>query len=61
MATKKPKISVYLESEEQKQALEEWAQQEKRTVSNLISYIVDQALESRESKNSKDLDKKKIK
>ena len=52
MATTKPKISIYLSSEEQKQALESWAREEKRTISNLISFLLDKALEERQGKNS---------
>jgi hypothetical protein len=52
MATTKPKISIYLSSEEQKQALESWAKEEKRTISNLISFLLDKALEERQKKNS---------
>ncbi len=44
VATKKPKVSIYL-SDEQKTALEDWAKREKRSISNLISVLVDEALE----------------
>ena len=47
MATKKPKISIYLDSDEQKQALDDWCREEKRSISNLVSFIIDQALKSR--------------
>ncbi len=53
MATKKPKISIYLESDEQKQALEEWCKEEKRSISNLVSFIIDQALTSRNAAKRK--------
>ena len=52
VTTKKPKISIYL-SEEQKSELDEWAKEEKRSVSNLISVLVDEALENRKEKKSK--------
>ncbi len=52
VTTKKPKISIYL-SEEQKGELDEWAKEEKRSVSNLISVLVDEALENRKEKKSK--------
>lgn len=52
MATKKPKISIYL-SDEQKEALEDWAKREKRSISNLISVLVDEALEKQTSKKEK--------
>jgi hypothetical protein len=56
MATKKPKISIYLESDEQKQALEEWCHEEKRSISNLVSFLIDQALKKRTL--TKDSDRK---
>lgn len=43
MATKKPKVMIYL-SEEQKDELDKWAKSEKRSVSNLVGFLVDQAL-----------------
>jgi metal-responsive CopG/Arc/MetJ family transcriptional regulator len=52
VTTKKPKISIYL-SEEQKGELDEWAKEEKRSVSNLISVLVDDALESRKQRKKK--------
>jgi hypothetical protein len=52
MATKKPKVSIYL-SEEQKEALEAWAKREKRSISNLISVLVDEALEKQSNKKEK--------
>lgn len=51
MATKKPKVMIYL-SEEQKEELDKWAKSEKRSVSNLVGFLVDQALESYKQKNS---------
>lgn len=44
MTTKKPKVTIYL-SEEQKADLDNWAKSQKRSVSNLVSFLVDQALE----------------
>ncbi len=49
VATKKPKVSIYL-SDEQKNALEDWAKREKRSISNLISVLVDEALEQQKQK-----------
>ena len=54
MTTKKPKVTIYL-SEEQKADLDNWAKSQKRSVSNLVSFLVDQALEDYKSK---DADKK---
>jgi hypothetical protein len=48
VATKKPKVSIYL-SDEQKNALEDWAKREKRSISNLISVLVDEALEKQKA------------
>ncbi len=53
MATKKPKVMVYLSSEEQKDELEKWAKSEKRSVSNLVGVIVEQALEARKQDSDK--------
>ena len=50
MATKKPKVMIYL-SEEQKEELDKWAKAEKRSVSNLVGFLVDQALESYKQKD----------
>lgn len=50
MATKKPKVMIYL-SEEQKEELDKWAKSEKRSVSNLVGFLVDQALEERKEKS----------
>jgi hypothetical protein len=57
MATKKPKVMIYL-SEEQKEELDKWAKSEKRSVSNLVGFLVDQALENYKQKNS-ELEKSK--
>jgi hypothetical protein len=52
MGTKKPKVMIYL-SEEQKEELDKWAKSEKRSVSNLVGFLVDQALEGRKQKSHK--------
>lgn len=49
MATTKPKVMIYL-SEEQKAELDKWAKSEKRSISNLVGFLVDQALENRKEK-----------
>lgn len=43
MATKRPKISIYI-SDEQKDLLEVQAKKQKRSVSNLVSVIVEEWL-----------------
>ena len=57
MATKKPKVMIYL-SEEQKKELDKWAKSEKRSVSNLVGFLVDQALEEYKGKNADKRDDK---
>ena len=41
--TKRPKISIYI-SEEQKEVLESWAKSETRTVSNLVSHLIEKGI-----------------
>ncbi len=53
VATNKPKVMIYL-SEEQKSELDQWAKEEKRSVSNLVSVLVDQALENRKQAKVKE-------
>jgi uncharacterized protein (DUF1778 family) len=43
MATKRPKISIYI-SDEQKDLLEVQAKKQKRSISNLVSVIVEEWL-----------------
>lgn len=42
--TKKPKISIYI-SEEQKKILEEWADNETRSISNLVNHLIEKGIE----------------
>jgi hypothetical protein len=49
VTTKKPKVTIYL-NDEQKEELDRWAKSEKRSVSNLVGFLVDQALENHKSK-----------
>lgn len=58
VATKKPKISIYL-SDDQKTALEDWAKREKRSISNLISVLVDEALEKQKAEDEDSTDRSK--
>lgn len=46
MTTKKPRLTIYL-TEERKQVLEEWAEEEKRTLTNLVGLILDAAIEEK--------------
>ncbi len=50
VTTKKPKVTIYL-NDEQKEELDKWAKSEKRSVSNLVGFLVDQALEGRKQKS----------
>ena len=43
MPSKRPKVMIYL-SEEMKAELSAWAKQEKRSVSNLVTLLVEDAL-----------------
>ena len=48
MTTKKPRLTIYL-SEEQRDYLEKWSLEEKRTMSNLVGLLIDHAIKERES------------
>ncbi len=56
MTTKKPRLTIYL-TEERKRFLEEWAETEKRTLTNLVGLILDAAIEEK-AKSSKPKQKK---
>jgi len=52
MPSKKPRVMVYL-SEEDKKELDQWAKEETRTVNNLITRLIENALsEKRKRSNS---------
>ena len=46
MATKKPRLTIYLETQ-RKEYLEQWAKSEKRTLTNLVGLILDEAIDRR--------------
>lgn len=54
MTTRKPRLTIYL-TPEKKQYLEEWAEKDKRTLTNLVGLLIDEAMERRqqEGENSK--------
>uniref|UniRef100_A0A8J6ZLW2 Ribbon-helix-helix protein, CopG family n=1 Tax=Desmonostoc muscorum LEGE 12446 TaxID=1828758 RepID=A0A8J6ZLW2_DESMC len=49
MATKKPKVSIYLPPE-LKEELDTWAEEENRSVSNLVETVIRDALAARRKK-----------
>ncbi len=52
MATNKPRLTIYL-LPEQKQYLEEWAEEDKRTLTNLVGMLLDKCIEERQQAKSK--------
>lgn len=57
MATRKPRVTVYIEPECKKH-LKEWATEEKRTLNNLITVILEEAVERKlQSEKCTDHDK----
>ena len=51
--TKKPRIS-FVADDELKADLEEWAEEESRSISNLCEVLIRQAVQQRKSKQSSD-------
>lgn len=51
MPSKKPRVMIYLE-EREKEELDKWAKDEHRTVNNVITILVEQALEDRRAGKS---------
>jgi hypothetical protein len=51
MATNKPRLTIYL-SPEQKQYLEEWAEEDKRTLTNLVGMLLEKCIEERQQAKS---------
>jgi hypothetical protein len=49
MPSKKPRVMIYL-SEENKTELNDWAEEERRTVNNLLTIIIEDALSQRKAK-----------
>ncbi|WP_371723627.1 ribbon-helix-helix domain-containing protein [Dolichospermum sp. UHCC 0352] len=52
MATKKPKVSIYLPPELKTQ-LEDWAEEENRSVSNLVETVLKDAISNRQQQKQK--------
>ncbi len=48
MTTKKPRLTIYL-TQEKRTYLEQWAEKDKRTLSNLVGLLIDEAIEQRQS------------
>ena len=53
VATKKPKVSIYLPPE-LKTELDNWAEEENRSVSNLVETVLKDAIANRKTKNEKE-------
>jgi hypothetical protein len=51
MPSKKPRVVVYL-SEEIKAELDKWAEDERRTVNNLVNILIEDALQSKRKKQT---------
>ena len=51
MATKKPKVTIYL-NPDIKEILDEWALRENRTITNLIETILKDVIQSRLNKDN---------
>ena len=51
MATKKPKVTIYL-NPDVKEILDNWALQENRTITNLIETILKDVIQTRLNKNN---------
>ena len=51
MATKKPKVSIYLPPE-LKTELNDWAEEENRSVSNLVETVIKEAIATRQLKKT---------
>ena len=48
MTTKKPRLTIYL-TQEKRDFLEEWATKDKRTLSNLVGLLIDEAVEKKQA------------
>ena len=53
MATKKPRLTIYL-SPNQKQYLEAWAEEDSRTLTNLVGMLINKAIEERQMSKEKE-------
>jgi hypothetical protein len=57
MTTRKPRLTIYL-SPEKKQYLEEWAEADRRTLTNLVGLLLDEAMERRQQEKEETLKSK---
>lgn len=53
VATKKPKVSIYLPPDLKTQ-LDDWAQEENRSISNLVETVLKDAITKRQTKKQKE-------
>jgi hypothetical protein len=53
MTTKKPRLTIYL-TQEKRDYLEQWSEKDKRTLSNLVGLLIDEAIERRQKEEKKD-------
>jgi hypothetical protein len=53
MTTKKPRLTIYL-TQEKRDYLEQWSEKDKRTLSNLVGLLIDEAIERRQKEERKD-------
>ncbi len=51
MTTKKPRLTIYL-SQEKRDYLEQWAEKDKRSLSNLVGLLIDEAIEKHQEEES---------
>ena len=58
MTTKKPRLTIYL-SQEKRDYLEKWAEKDKRTLSNLVGLLIDEAMEKRQQEEEESSKNKK--
>jgi hypothetical protein len=52
MTTKKPRLTIYL-TQEKRDYLEQWSEKDKRTLSNLVGLLIDEAIERRQKEERK--------
>jgi hypothetical protein len=51
MTTKKPRLTIYL-TQEKRDYLEKWATKDKRTLSNLVGLLIDEAMEKHQKEEA---------
>lgn len=57
MTTRKPRLTIYL-SPEKKRYLEEWAEKDKRTLTNLVGLVLDEAIERQQQEEKRKAEEK---